>query len=285
MNQVVRKAIQHQEVRLAKQQKVKPQPSGRRRALVTGASSGIGMAFAERLARDEYEVVIVARRVDRLNALARRLRRAYGAVVEPVAVDLGDPAELRVVEQAIAEDDALELLVNNAAFGTSGPFSELDVEREEAEIRLNVIAPVRLTRVALPGMIARRKGAIINVSSLGAFQPMPFTATYGATKAYLNSFTEALHEELRDTGVRVQALSPGFTRTDFQKHAGMDTSTLPAFTLMTPEAVVDESLAALESGTLVCVPGLYYRSLLAASSVLPRSLLRRLTASLAKQLT
>ncbi|MBP1686174.1 MAG: short-chain dehydrogenase [Deltaproteobacteria bacterium] len=270
---------------MAKYEKGKPQQNGRRRALVTGASSGIGMAFAERLARDAYEVVIVARRRDRLNALARRLRRAHGAVVEPLVVDLGDPAELRVVEKAVAQDDALELLVNNAAFGTSGPFAELDIDREEAEIRVNVLAPVRLTRAALPGMIGRGKGGIINVSSLGAFQPMPFTATYGATKAYLNSFTEALYEELRDTGVRVQALSPGFTRTDFQKHAGMDTSPLPDFTLMTPEAVVEESLTALESGTLVCVPGLYYRSLLAATSVLPRSLLRRLTASLAKQLT
>jgi len=270
---------------LAKHEKRKPQHKGHRRALITGASSGIGMAFAERLARDEFEVVVVARRVDRLNALARRLRRTHGAVVEPLAVDLGDPVELRVVEKMIAEDDALQLLVNNAAFGTSGPFAELDIDREEAEIRLNVLAPVRLTHAALPGMIARGKGAIINVSSLGAFQPMPFTATYGASKAYLNSFTEALYEELRDTGVRVQALSPGFTRTAFQKNAGMDTSTLPDFTLLTPEAVVEESLAALESGTLVCVPGLYYRSLRAVTSVLPHSLLRRLTASLAKQLT
>lgn len=243
------------------------------------------MAFAKRLAHDQYELVIVARRAGRLNALARRLHRAHGVVVETLAVDLADPAELRAVEKVVAADDALELLVNNAAFGTSGPFSSLDIDREEAEIRLNLIAPVRLTRAALPGMIARRQGAIINVSSLGAFQPMPFTATYRATKASLNSFTEALREELRDTGVRIQVLCPGFTRTEFQKHAGMDTSNLPDFTLMTPEAVVDESLAALEAGTLVCVPGLYYRSLLAASSVLPRSLLRRLTASLAKQLT
>jgi len=243
------------------------------------------MAFAERLVRDGYDVVIVARRSDRLNALARRLRREHGAVVVPLRADLEDPAELRVVEKAITEDGTLELLVNNAAFGTSGPFADLDIDREEGEIRLNVLAPVRLTRAALPGMIARGKGGIINVSSLGAFQPMPFTATYGATKAYLNSFTEALYEELRDTGVRVQALSPGFTRTEFQRHAGMDTAILPGFTLMTPEAVVDESLAALESGTLVCIPGLYYRSLVAATSVLPRNLLRRLMAALAKQMT
>lgn len=243
------------------------------------------MAFAERLAHDQYDLVIVARRVDRLNALARRLRRAHGVLVETLLVDLADPAELRAVEKVVAADDALELLVNNAAFGTSGAFSSLDVDQEEGEIRLNVVAPVRLTRAALPGMMARRRGAIINVSSLGAFQPMPYTATYGATKAYVKSFTEALHEELRDTGVRVQVLCPGFTRTEFQKRAGMDTSNLPDFTLMTPEAVVDESLAALQSGTLVCVPGLYYRSLVAATSVLPRGLLRRLTASLAKQLT
>src|SRR5919109_1270658 len=148
---------------------------------------------------------------------------------------------LRTVEEHIAGEEALELLVNNAGFGTTGPFARLDPDQEEAEIRLNVLALVRLTRAALPGMIARGRGAIINVSSLAAFAPGPYDATYGATKAFVNSFTEALHEELRGTGVRVQALCPGFIHTELQQRAGIDTSRLPAWVWMTPEAVVEAS--------------------------------------------
>lgn len=259
--------------------------AGRRRAVVTGASSGIGQAFAERLARDQYDLVVAARRGDLLRKLGRKLRRLYGVDVELLALDLSQRAGLHALEQRIAEEDRLELLVNNAAFGTTGEFAALDIDREEAEIQLNSVSVVRLTHAALRRMIPRKAGAIINVSSFGGFQPMPYTATYGASKAFVNSFTEALSEELRGTGVRIQLLCPGFTRTEFQKRAGMDTSMLPEFTLLTPEAVVEESLAALQAGTLICVPGRYYRALFAATNALPRNMLRRLTASLARQLT
>jgi len=210
---------------------------GRPRALVTGASSGIGAAFATRLARDRYDLTVVARSRPRLDELATRLR-AQGAVVDVLVADLCHPAGVAATIAAI-ESEPLDLLVNNAGFGTVGAYAELDAEREEAEVRLNVVALMRLTRAALPAMVARGAGAIVNVSSVAAFQPAPFNATYGATKAWVNSFTEAIAEELRDSGVRIQALCPGFTRTEFQSRAGIDVSSLPSFVWMSADAVVD----------------------------------------------
>ena len=166
--------------------------------------------------------------------------------------------------------------MTGASAGLGAVFADLDPEREDEEIRLNVVALTRLTRAALPGLIARGRGAIINVSSMAAFQPAPMNATYGATKAFVNSFTEALHEELRGSGVRVQALCPGFTRTEFQERAGIDTSGIPSFAWMAPEAVVDAALAALARGTVVCVPGIGNHLLTAAATALPRALVRRI---------
>jgi len=251
---------------------------------VTGASSGIGAAFAEHLARERYELVIVARSRDRLEALASRLRRDHGVGVEVIVADLTRHDDLRVVATAVADDGVLELLVNNAGFGTVGPFVDLDPNREEEEIRLNIVALERLTHAALPAMIARGRGAIVNVSSMGAFQPGPYNATYSATKAYVNSFTEALHEELRGTGVRVQALCPGFTRTEFQQRARIDVSSFPTFIWMSAEAVVDASLAGLERGEVVCVPGVGNRMAVAVTSMFPRSLLRRFSGTIGRYL-
>jgi len=257
--------------------------SARRRALVTGASTGIGAAFAERLARDHYDLVIVARSRDRLDILAERLRKARHVHVEVLPADLTRPADLRRVEEHVVHDRHLELLVNNAGFGTVGSFAELDADKEEEEIRLNVLALVRLTRAALPGMIARGQGGIINVSSLSGFQPGPYTATYGATKAFVNSFTEALCEELRGTGVKVQALCPGFTRTEFQQRAGLDVSTIPSFAWMSPEVVVDASLAALERDQVICVPGLGNRLLATLGSTSPRRIAGRILGAVMKR--
>ena len=244
-------------------------------ALVTGASAGIGAAFAARLARDGYDLVLVARNRERLERLAEHLRKECSVDVEVLAADLTEHSELRIIEKLV-EDTALDLVVNNAGFGTAGAFVKLDADKEEQEIRLNIVALVRLTRAALPGMVARRRGAIVNVSSMAAFQPAPYNITYGATKAFVNSFTEGLHEELRGTGVTVQALCPGFTRTEFQERAGIDVSNLPAFVWMTPEAVAEASLAALRRGDLICVPGLANRALAGLTSAFPRSLTRRI---------
>jgi short-subunit dehydrogenase len=232
----------------------------RRLALVTGASSGIGEAFARALGRDAWDLVIVARRQQRLAALAREISAAHGVRVEPLAADLAKPTGLRAVSDRIARGRPLELLVNDAGLGDFKPFTESGWSRAESEIRVNVLAMVRLTHAALPGMVRRRRGAVINVSSTAAFAPCPSFAIYGATKAFVNSFTEALHLELQGTGVRVQALCPGLTTTEIFTRAGADTSALPGFLWMEPEAVVAESLASLAKGRVVCVPGLGNRA-------------------------
>ncbi|HSQ00591.1 MAG TPA: SDR family oxidoreductase [Candidatus Dormibacteraeota bacterium] len=247
-----------------------------RRAWVTGASVGIGAAFARRLARDGYDLSLVARSRRQLEQLADELHAAHGIRAEAVAADLTDAKELLEVEHALAHDGHLALLVNNAGFGTNGAFASLDVGREEDEIRLNVVALTRLTRAALPGLIRRDHGGVINVSSLAGLQPAPFNATYGATKAFVNSFTEALYEELRGTGVRVMALCPGFTRTEFQERAGIDTSGIPSLAWMSAEAVVDAAMAGYARGEAVCVPGFGNWAMSGVTAAMPRALVRRL---------
>jgi short-subunit dehydrogenase len=259
-----------------------PPPSSRtpqgpqRRACVTGASSGIGEAFARRLARDEYALVLVARDVARLEQIAEELRRARRVDVEVRPADLTDPGALEGLAAALSADPP-ELLVNNAGFGTVGPFAELDVAREESLVRLNVWAVVRLTRAVLPGMVARGHGGVVNVSSLAGDQPTPYNASYGASKAFVTSFSQAVAEEVRGAGVRVQALLPGFTRTAFQERAGVDASRVPSFAWLTPDAVADASLAGLEKGEVVCVPGAGYRMLSGLARIAPRSLARRMS--------
>ena len=214
--------------------------TGSRRALVTGASSGIGTAFAQRLAQEGFDLVVVARRRQRLEALAERLRADAGVEVDVIAADLTDPDKLRELEAHIAEDAALELLVNNAGFGGYKPFAELDRDVAEGLIRVHVLALTRLTRAALPGMIERGRGAVINVASLLAFtgsmppQPLPHRATYAAAKAYMVTFTQALAHELDGTGVRMQALCPGLVKTEFHEVAGFDRAQVP-FPPMEPE--------------------------------------------------
>jgi short-subunit dehydrogenase len=247
--------------------------------VVTGASSGIGEVFAEALAGDRYDLVVIARRGDRLAALAKRLTDRYDTDVEVFPADLTEDAGLHSVESRLASDPALTLLVNNAGFGTIGPFVDLDPDRLEREIRLNVVALTRLTRAALPPMIRRGEGAIVNVSSLAGMYPGPYGATYGATKAFVNSLSEALQEEVRGTGVQVQLLCPGFTRTEFQEVAGAETSRIPGFAWMSAEDVVKGSLDGLRSRTPVVVPGLMNRGAALATGLVPRSWISRLMAA------
>ena len=190
---------------------------------------------------------------------------------------LTDPSSLASLERSIRDDSSLELLVNNAGFGTLGAYGDADPDVEENEIRLNVLALARLTRAAIPGMVSRRRGAIINVSSIVALFPVPFFATYSSTKAYVNSFTESIHEELRGTGVRVQALCPGMTRTEFHRRAGIDTTGYSPKG-MDPAVVVDASLRALQRGKVVCIPGIVNRVSACIIAWLPRALLRRVAA-------
>jgi short-subunit dehydrogenase len=243
--------------------------------LVTGASTGIGRAFAQRLGRDQYDLVLVARDTERLEALAKELAEMHGAEAEVLPADLTDPSDLARVEERLRSDPP-DLLVNNAGFGTVGRFSELDLDGEEREIRLNVLAVVRLTRAVLPALVERGRGAVVNVSSLAGEGAAPYNATYGATKAFVTSFTESVAEEVRDSGVRLQALLPGFTRTEFQQRAGIDEGLIPGFAWMTAEAVVDASLEGLEKGDVICVPGFGNRALSTLRKLAPRGIARRL---------
>lgn len=252
-----------------------------RKALVTGASSGLGESFAELLAAQGTSLVLVARRKERLDALAARLSERHAVDVDVVVADLTDEAQLADVE-GVARDAELDLLVNDAGMGTEGPFAESEVGAQVRMTRLNAEAPLRLTHAVLPGMIERGRGAVINVSSGLAFVAAPEYAIYAATKAFLNSFSEALAEELRDTGVRVQALCPGLVRTEFQESAGVDASRFPSFAWMEPDEVARESLAALGRGRVVYVPGLGNRLALGLTGLTPRSLSTRLLGRMAR---
>jgi short-subunit dehydrogenase len=250
-------------------------------ALITGASSGLGEAFAERLAADGHDLIVVARREARLRALADRLRDRHSAATEVLVADLTAPEDLRRVEAQIATGPALELLVNNAGFGGYRPFLQLDPDRAEELIRLQVLAVTRLARAALPAMVARGRGALINVSSQLAFSaalpspPLPpGRAVYAATKAYVNAFTQLLDGELAGTGVRVQALCPGVMRTEFYARMGTHLGRLP-IRPMEPSEVVRASLAGLQRGAVLCLPGLDDASALDELRAAERRILER----------
>jgi uncharacterized protein len=197
------------------------------RALITGASSGIGEALARELAARHVDLVLVARSADRLAELADELHRAHDVDVELLPADLTDDDGLQAVEARLRQVDApIDLLVNNAGVGQVGDFVDLDVDGAQQQIELNILAPVRLAHAALPGL-RDRGGGILNVSSISANQPVPRMATYAATKAFLTSWSESLHEELRGSGVHVTALAPGFTRTGFVDAADAGTEAKP----------------------------------------------------------
>lgn len=245
-------------------------------ALVTGASSGIGEVFARKLAARGFNLVLVARRRDRLEALVRELTAAHGIHAEVLQADLADDKGLRAVEARIEAADALELLVNNAGFGSLGLFHRNEIAEQDRMHRLHVLATMRLTHAALRGMVARRKGAIINVSSVAGFMTAPGSVSYCATKHWMNVFTEGLYMELRNLGspVRVQALCPGFTVTEFHDKFEYDRTSVPRLLWLKADYVVEGSLRGLERGTLFVVPSLRYRIVVAVLRLLPRGLAR-----------
>ena len=247
-------------------------------ALVTGASSGIGEALARRLARDGRSLVLVARRADRLESLAEALRAEHGVEAHVLAQDL---LQAGAVQAVLAEVErrglTVEWLVNNAGFGTGGRFDQLPVEHELEEVRLNVEALVEFTGRCLPGMVARRRGSVMNIASMAAFGPMAYSATYGATKAFVLSFSEAIAAELRGTGVQVLCVCPGFTRTEFQAKAQIDASGVPGFFWMSAEEVADQAVGALGRDT-VLVNGFMNSLATTTLRFVPRSLVARATA-------
>lgn len=241
-------------------------------ALITGASAGIGATFARALAARGYDLILVARRRERLEALSRELQARHGARAEILEADLADAAQLKSVETRIAAAH-LELLVNNAGFGITGRFWETDVAVQEQLHRLHVLAAVRLTHAALAGMVARGRGAVIGVSSVAGFVQSPGSTTYSASKCWMNSFTEGLYLELQSIGspVRLQALCPGFTYSEFHDVAGIDRKTIPARLWMRAEDVVTASLEGLDRGKLFVVPGWRYRFLVRLLRIVPAS--------------
>ncbi|HSJ45814.1 MAG TPA: SDR family oxidoreductase [Euzebyales bacterium] len=250
-----------------------------RRALVTGASSGIGEAFARRLAAEGTDLVLVARGRDGLERVADHLRARHGVAVEVLATDLATPDGCAPAVDRLRDSDAVvDLLVNNAGIGTSGLFGEVDLDRELALIDLNITALVRLTHAAVGGMRARGHGGVINVSSLSSLQPYPNGANYGASKAYVTSFSKAIHTELEPSGVRVLALCPGFTRTSYHDAAGIRRTPIPDRLWLRPDEVAAEGLAALRAGRSVRVVGVAYRAWAGLTKVVPDVLIRRLLA-------
>jgi len=244
-------------------------------ALITGASAGIGAAYARRLAAQGYDLLLVARRADLLRELAAELTRRHGVQAEPLPADLTKEADLKAVEDRIAREEHLEFLLNNAGFGTSGRFFESPLESQDSMHRLHVMATLRLSHAALCKMTRRGKGAVVNVSSVAAFIARPGSISYHATKAWMNSFTEGLYLELRQarSPVRVQALCPGYTVTEFHDAMGFDRRLVPASMWTPVEQVVDASLEGLKRGNLFVVPGWRYKFLVGLLRLLPRPLL------------
>lgn len=248
-------------------------------ALITGASAGIGAEYARQLAARGFDLVLTARRADRLHDLAQSLMQTYHVNVEVVAADLSYEAGVTHVEEHIRAMDNLAVLVNNAGFGTIGRLVNSDPVRQQEMVYLHVMAPMRLTQAALPGMTARQYGAIINVSSVAGYVRLRGNVNYAATKAYLTAFSETLANELLGSGVYVQALCPGFTRTEFHYTPEFENhrpAPYPDFMWMSAEEVVHQSLAALGNGQVAFVPGWLYRMLVLAlrTSVLGDGLMR-----------
>jgi short-subunit dehydrogenase len=245
-------------------------------AIVTGASSGIGEEFARQLDQRGYDLVLVARRRDRLEALAKEIGGA-----EIIEADLSTPAGVAAVQDRIAKGN-VEVLVNNAGFATNGQFADMPIERELEEIDLNVRALTQLSHAALGPMKARRSGTIINVASTGAYQPVPYMSTYAATKAYVLSFSEGIHEEAKTYGVTVTCLCPGPVKTEFQAVSGVRPESMRAG-WQTPQQVVKLALNAAKSGSAIAVPGMVNKATANLGRIAPRFMVRKISGRMFKK--
>jgi short-subunit dehydrogenase len=225
-------------------------------ALITGASSGIGAIYADRLAKRGYDLILVARNQGRLDALAQRLKSATGRSVETIAADLNDKADLAKIETTLRDNAGITVLVNNAGVGAAAPLLNSDVDKMDEMIRLNVGALTRLTYAAVPGLVARGGGTIINISSMVAISPETLNGVYGGSKAFVLALTQSLQHELAGKGIRVQAVLPGATATEFWDIAGLPVHNLPTAIVMSAEDMVDAALAGLDQGEVITIPSL-----------------------------
>jgi len=235
--------------------------------------------FARKLAARGYDLLLIARREDRLRSLAAEMSDAHHVHAEYMLADLADERDLERVADRVRSAANLGLMVNNAGFGIHGPFFESDVEGQAAMHRLHVMATMRLTHAALLNLVARGAGGVINVASVAGFAPAPRIVSYNATKAWMINFTEGIAMELvaRGSKVRVEALCPGFTLSEFHDVVGMDRSGVPKSLWMSADFVVEEALKGLDRGDVVVVPGWKYKMIVAGMQLLPRALLRKLT--------
>jgi short-subunit dehydrogenase len=261
--------------------------SGRRLALITGASSGIGAEYARALASRNYDVVLVARRRERLESLAGAISARYGIQAEVLPADLSQDLDVELVARRLIGEPRLELLVNNAGFGVQGNFPATAIDAQSCMCRVHVLAAMRLTHAALGALVARNRGGVINVASVAGFTRMPGHASYASTKAWMIAFTECLYLELRTagSGVRIQALCPGYTYTEFHDVLGLDRNAImPLKKFWMPAGfVVSESLRCLERGPWLVIPGWRYRMLSLFLNHAPRFLLHPLVTRVARR--
>ena len=225
-------------------------------ALITGASSGIGAVYADRLAHQGYNLILVARSADRLEALAALISDNTGQAVQVVQADLTQAQDVRRVEEVLRTDPTITMLVNNAGVGATAPLLDSDVDAMESMIALNSTAPMRLSYAAAPAFVDREGGTIVNIASAVSIVPELLNGVYGATKAFLLALSQSLHDELADKGVRIQAVLPGATATHFWGPAGTPLEDLPQEIVMSAEDLVDAALAGLQRGELVTIPSL-----------------------------
>lgn len=261
-------------------------PSSRKLAIITGATSGIGKAYAEYFAAREYDLLITGRRRELIHRVAEDLKNSYPVNVDVVIADLSKNGDLSQLLQILGKQKNIEVLVNNAGFGMDSRFSEDELDHQMAMLKVHVDAPVRLIKKVLPVMMENRKGIIINVSSLAAYMPAASNAMYTGTKSFLKNFTESLHLDVMNYGIKVQCLCPGFTRSDFHRNHSMAPEGMKQSLIrwMKPTEVVDYSIYCLNKEQVICIPGFINRVLSVLSVIVPRNFYYMITSRVEKQI-
>ena len=247
----------------------------RKTALITGATSGIGASFAQRFARDGYDLILTGRREEVIRERAEALEKTYGAGVEVHILELTDVERFDAFLEEISRRD-VDVLVNNAGFGLHRDFHRGKIGKWEAMLDVHAAAPLKLIHAVVPKMLEKGEGTIINVSSISAFLPLPKTSVYSSTKSFITVFSEALDFELGDRGIRVQSLCPGFTHTDFHSKMSVDKRKLAHLHWMSAEKVVDTSLSCIGRRKVVCIPGFRNRAMVFFLKLIPRKVYARL---------